>query len=137
MCSEREDAGLAAAPVALRRCSGLVALRRDLAALVAAADSALLVGEPAQAIDHATAAKALATDEASSAHQAASWTAGVAAWQLGRSEALESAAAACRGPQKDALKALVALTRSDVDTCPFYTFRTPPNPSPPRLRSLP
>lgn len=86
------------------------------AALVAAADAALLVGDPAQAIDHATAAKALATDEASSAHQAASWTAGVAAWQLGRNEALESAAAACRGPQKDALKALVALTRSDVDT---------------------
>ena len=37
VCSEREEAGLAAAPVALRRLSGLVALRRDLAALVAAA----------------------------------------------------------------------------------------------------
>ena len=32
MCSEREDAGLAAAPVALRRLSGVVAMRRDLAA---------------------------------------------------------------------------------------------------------
>ena len=37
VCSEREEAGLAAAAVALRRLSGLVALRRDLAALVAAA----------------------------------------------------------------------------------------------------
>ena len=32
VCSQREDAGLAAAPVALRRLSGLVAKRRDLAA---------------------------------------------------------------------------------------------------------
>ena len=37
VCSEREEAGLAAVAVALRRLSGLFALRRDLAALVAAA----------------------------------------------------------------------------------------------------
>ena len=81
-----------------------------------AADASLLVGDPANAIVHAEAAMASDAEAGKSAHSSAAWTAGVAAWQLGRAEALESSAATCTGPQKDALKALVAVHRGDVET---------------------
>ena len=56
VCSEREEAGLAAAPVALRRLSGLVALRRDLAALVATARRLLRGGGAVAPVGRAPAA---------------------------------------------------------------------------------
>ena len=56
VCSEREEASLAAAPVALRRLAGLVALRRDLAALVAAARRLLRGGGAVAPVGRAPAA---------------------------------------------------------------------------------
>ena len=56
VCSEREDAGLAAAPVALRRLPRLVAMRRDLAALVAAARRLLRGGGAVAPVGRAPAA---------------------------------------------------------------------------------
>ena len=50
-------------------------------------------------------------------HQRAAWISGQkAAWALGRTEQLDKASAASRGPQKDALKALAAVQRGDVAT---------------------
>jgi len=85
-------------------------------ASLAAADCALLVGDPAGALVITDAVRAANTDVTSDAHQRAAWTAGLAAWALGRTAELESASAAARGPNKDALKALVAMAKGDLET---------------------
>ena len=86
------------------------------AASLAVADAALLVGDPAKAIDVAAAVRAKSTDVTSEIHQQAAWTEGLGAWALGRAEALDTAAAAARGPSKDALKALAAMMKGDHET---------------------
>jgi hypothetical protein len=81
-----------------------------------AANAFLLTGDPTSAATLAEAVRTAAPDEASDAHQRASWTLGLAAWSLGRQASLETASAACRGARKDALKALVAFSRGDLET---------------------
>ena len=85
-------------------------------ASLAVADAAILVGDPAKAIDVAAAVRAANPDATSEAHQQAAWTEGLGAWTLGRAEALDAAAAAARGPSKDALKALSAMMKGDIET---------------------
>ena len=85
-------------------------------ARLAVAGSALLVGDPAMAVDVASAIRADVADAASSSHQRAAWIEGLGAWELGREEALDAAAAAARGPSKDALKALSAVLKGDLET---------------------
>ena len=85
-------------------------------ALALAADAALLSGSPVLAADHAAAALAIEGEAGDAVRASASWTAGLAAWQLGRGEALDAASAAATGPQKDALKGLAAVHRGDVET---------------------
>ena len=87
-----------------------------IAASLATADAALLVGDPVMAITIADEVRAANTDATTDAHQAAAWVGGLAAWQLGRVSALESASAAARGPNKDALKALTAMAKGDLET---------------------
>ena len=85
-------------------------------ARLATADAALLMGDPVTAIRLTDEVAESNTDVASGAHQRAAWIGGVAAWQLGRLNALQSAAGAARGPNKDALKAMVALMQGDLET---------------------
>jgi hypothetical protein len=85
-------------------------------ATLMAANASLLVGDPVSAATLAEAVRTAVADEASDAHQRAAWTSGMAAWSLGRTAALETASAAARGARKDALKALVAFSRGDLET---------------------
>ena len=85
-------------------------------ASLAVADAALLMGDPAKAISVAAAVRAANADATSEAHQQAAWTEGLGAWTLGRVEALDAAAAVARGPSKDALKALSAMMKGDIET---------------------
>ena len=85
-------------------------------ASLAVADAALLSGDPAQAHTVASAVRAANADATSAHHQNAAWTEGLAAWALGRTDALDAASVAARGPNKDALKALSALGKGDMET---------------------
>ena len=66
-------------------------------ASLAVADAAILVGDPAKAIDVAAAVRAANPDATSEAHQQAAWTEGLGAWTLGRAEALDAAATGWKG----------------------------------------
>jgi hypothetical protein len=81
-----------------------------------AANAALHLGDPVQASVLANAVMVANADPESVSHQRAAWVSGLAAFALARTDELDKAAAACRGPQKDALKALAAFNAGDVET---------------------
>jgi len=85
-------------------------------ASILAANAALHLGDPVQASVLANAVMKTHTDPENVSHQRAAWVSGLAAYALGRTDELDAASAACRGPQKDALKALAALNKGDVET---------------------
>lgn len=81
-----------------------------------AAQFALWSGDPTTASTHAEAAMVAQPDADSVQYQQAAYLSGIAAWELGRNDALDKAASLARGSQKDALKALTALAKGDTET---------------------
>jgi len=80
-----------------------------------AANASLHLGDPLEASKLALQVMEKTKPESAS-HQSAAWLSGLTAWNMGRTEQLDKAAATCRGPHKDALKALAAFQKGDVET---------------------